>query len=79
MKLFKLFFRDEQTINVDAVELWEVWWTRRHGEFYRDTKPAVKVFTSKEDAEMFAKAIEDAYKLIQHTSGTEVYIKKQGG
>lgn len=77
MSLFKLFFRDKQEVSVDAKVCWEVRWTSRYGEYSRETKPELRVFTSEEDANEFKDALVDAFKLIKHTSGTKVKIKKQ--
>lgn len=77
MSLFKLFFRDKQEVSVDAKVCWEVRWESRYGEYSSETKPEVRVFTSKDDANEFKDALVDAFKLIKHTSGNEVEITKQ--
>lgn len=77
MNLKKIFFRDKQETSVDAYDCWEVRWTSRHGSYSSDTKPEVRVFPVESDAQEFKKALDDAYKLIKHTSGTKVIISKQ--
>ena len=77
MNLMKLFFRDRTEASVDVFEAWEVRWRSRNGQFSGDTQPEVKVFPKKEDAKEFKKALEDAFKLIKHRSGTNVELKKQ--
>lgn len=77
MNLKKLFFRDEQQVSVDVYEAWAVRWTSRFGRFASDTQPELKVFTSEEDAKLFAKALKDAFALINHTSDAHVSISKQ--
>lgn len=73
MILKKLFFRDKDTTSVDT---WEVRWESRYGAWYRNVSPEVRVFVSREDAEEFAKALKDAFRLIRHTSGTLVVVAK---
>lgn len=77
MNLKKLLFRNEQLQTTYVFEAWEVRWTSRHGEYGGDTQPEMRIFPSKEEAEDFKKALEDAFKLIKHTSGTEVQLIKQ--
>jgi len=76
MNIFKMFFRDEQVRSVDTLETYEVRWQSRHGEYSNDTKPEIKVFVTEQDAHAFKKALDDAFKLINHTSGTTVTVKK---
>ena len=76
MKLKKLFFRSSAQTYVNEVQTWAVNWTARDGEYSHNRKPAMKIFTSETDAEAFASALRDAFKLIQHTSDTKVTIEK---
>ena len=76
MKLFKVFFRDETEMSVDAFEAWEVRWQSRQGSYDGDTRPEVRMFPVKNDANAFAKALRDAFKLIEHTSGNYVSVEK---
>lgn len=71
-KTKKIKVRDPQTEELEVVQLWEVRWWSRHGEYSADVRPQVKVFPDKEDAVKFKEALEDAFKLIGHTSGTSV-------
>ena len=73
--LKSLFIPTAEKRQVDAVELWEVRWHSRHGEFSSCTQPECEVFPVKADAEAFAKALSDAFALIKHTSGTRVSIE----
>ena len=77
MKLMELFFRDEKQQSVRVIECWEVRWESRYGQWHKDTKPEVRVFPSKKEAEEFRLALKDAFKLIKHTSGAEVIVTKQ--
>lgn len=61
---------------VDAIQLWEVRWTSRHGGFSGDTKPEMEAFPSQIQAEEFAQALRNAFKLIKHTSGNNVTVVK---
>jgi hypothetical protein len=64
------------TKDVEAVQLWEVRWTSRHGEWQGSTKPELECFTSLEEAEAFAEALRNAFALIRHTSGNTITLKK---
>ena len=78
MNIRRMFFRDQQQTGVDVVECWEVRWRSRHGGFSSDTRPEVRVFTSYEEAREFECALQDAFALLKHTSGTRVTLEKQG-
>ena len=58
-------------------ETWEVRWISRHGRFSGDTRPEVAGFSNEGDALVFATAIRDAYKMLRHTSDTEVYMEQR--
>lgn len=64
------------TKQVNAVQLWEVRWESRHGEYSGNTKPEIEAFPSLEEAEEFAKALRNAFKLIKHTSKDSVTVSK---
>lgn len=76
MKLFKMFFRNEEAMSVDVVETWEVRWESRYDDYVYGVKPEIRVFPSKQDAQAFAKALRDAFALIKHTSGHHVSVTK---
>lgn len=61
---------------VDVYEMWEVRWESRDGDFHFNVKPEIETFPSEQDAKDFAQALRNAFKLIKHTSGTDVYVKK---
>lgn len=67
---------DNSTSQIEAVQLWEVRWVSRYGEYHNNTRTEVEVFTSQEAAEHFAEALKNAFKLIRHTSGNSVQITK---
>ena len=77
MNLKSMFFRDEQETSVDVFQCWEVRWTSRHGQYHGDTRREVRVFPKKEDAGVFRDALQDAFELVKHTSGTRVSLTKQ--
>jgi hypothetical protein len=64
------------TKEIDVVQLWEVRWYSRYGEWNGNTKPEIECFTSEKDAEEFAKSLKNAFNLIRHTSGTKVTVVK---
>lgn len=77
MNIFKkIFIPSGEKVELKAYETWFVRWTTRHGEYFSDTKDTMEVFTSKEDAELFADQLKAAFKLIKYTSGNRVTITK---
>ena len=81
IKLFKkpprLIPDDDVTVVLSTnVHTWMVEWTSRQGSFSSDTRPEAEAFTSENEAKLFKKTLEDAFKLIKHTSGTTVTIRK---
>lgn len=71
-----MFFRNEELVSVDVAQTWEVRWWSRYNGFSHGTQGEVSVFVSEETANRFAQALRDAFKLIKHTSGTAVTVKK---
>jgi hypothetical protein len=61
---------------VDTVQTWTVQWESRYGQFGHDTRKEFEIFTNEEDAKDFVTALKNAFKLIRHTSGNEVNLKK---
>jgi len=57
-----------------AYESWSVRWNSRHGEYSHNTRPESEVFTSKEDAETFAIALRDAFRLLKYSSSKVVEV-----
>lgn len=76
MNFYKMFFRDKTQTSVKTIQTWEVRWISRHGYYSSDTKEEVRVFVTRKEADIFAFALEDAFKLIKHTSGTRVNVIK---
>lgn len=65
-----------ETKTIDAVQLWEVRWTSRHGAFSTDTRPEMEGFPTEAEAEAFATSLRNAFTLVRHTSGTKVTVRK---
>lgn len=65
-----------ETKEVDAIQLWEVRWTSRYGSYSRDTQAEMEAFPSQNQAEEFAQALRNAFKLIKHTSENNVTVTK---
>lgn len=59
-----------------CVQLWCVRWTSRYGEFSGQIQDEIEAFTSEEEASSFKVSLENAFRLIKHTSGTRVTIEK---
>lgn len=59
-----------------AVQLWEVRWRSRHGEYGSDTQPELECFTNQQEAEDFAQALRQAFALIRHKSGNRVSVDR---
>lgn len=66
-KIFRRSFRNEEQMAVEGVELWSVRWESVTGRFSNDKKPVAEFFTSKQSAENFAKALQDAFKLTRNS------------
>lgn len=66
-----------ETRQIEVAQLWEVRWTSRHGGYSHDVRPEVEAFTSKDAAEDFALALNNAWHLLRCSSaGTEISLKK---
>lgn len=76
LKFFNRSFRNQQTTTVTGVELWSVRWTSIKGEYSKEKEQVAEFFTSKEAADAFKKALEDAFKLTRN-SLNYVYINKE--
>jgi hypothetical protein len=59
-----------------AVQLTYVSWYKRTGRYYSDTEKCIEAFPSEDDAKKFAESLRCAFKLIRHTSLTEVKVYK---
>lgn len=62
--------------DVDAVQLWEVRWRSRHGEFSSDTRTEVEAFPTEDEANAFATSLKNAFTLIRHTGKNYVSVKR---
>ena len=65
------------TKEIDVVQTWEVRWRSRHGGYSSDTRDEMEIFTDEQVAKDFVKALNNAFKLIRHTSGDTVTMKKR--
>lgn len=68
--------KTNETKQIDAVQMWEVRWRSRQGEYSGDTRPELEAFTSEEDAKAFAESLKAAFRLIRSTNGTRVELQK---
>lgn len=62
----------------DVAQTWEVRWYSRQGQYSSDVQPECEVFISEAEALHFKVALEQAFRLIRHTSGALVTISKRG-
>jgi hypothetical protein len=63
---------------VEAIETYEVRWTSRYGQYSTDVRPEMEIFPSKEGAQAFARAVENAFRIIKYTGlGTDVVMRKR--
>ncbi len=70
-----LFIRDKTPKELTTtMEVWTVEWRSRYGEYSTNLKAEHEAFTDKEEAIEFKEALEYAFKLLRHTSNTEVTI-----
>lgn len=67
---------NNETKTVDAIQLWRVEWISRNGQFFADTIKEVEVLTNEKDANDFKISLENAFKLLKHTSGNIVKLSK---
>lgn len=74
-KIIRIPARKEQ--NLEAVELWAVRWYARYGEYYKDWKPVMEVFTNRADAEVFARELKAAQKLLRYTEYIGIKVTKE--
>ena len=65
-----------QTKTIQVFQTWEVRWTSRHGAYSVDTKQEVEIFLSEKDAKDFKESLGKAFRILKHTSGTEITLKK---
>jgi len=75
MRIFKwLSIPNGQKEQIKALETWTVEWTSRHGQYGTNTSQEFEVFLSRDDAEKFKTQLQEAFKLIRHTSDTYVKV-----
>ncbi len=67
---------NNSTKEVETIQMWRVTWYSRYGEFSHLTRKQVEIFTNKEDAENFKESLVNAFKLIRHTCGNSLSLKK---
>ena len=65
------------TEEIETVQLWQVTWCSRHGDYFGNTSKEFEVFTSEQDAKNFVESLRAAFKLIRHTSGNDVKLEKR--
>ena len=67
-----------ETVQLEGIRTWTVRWTSKIGDYpYTTKRPEVQMFTNSEDANHFAQALRDAFKLIRHTAESEVTVEVQ--
>jgi hypothetical protein len=72
----KLFAPTGDKRELKTIQTWTVRWYSRYGQFSGDIREECEVFISEEEANHFAEQLESAFKLLKHTSGTSVKVKK---
>ena len=72
-----IHLEENKEANLEAVELWEVRWYRRYGEWKGDTEPVVEVFTNQKDAEIFYNRLKDAKELLKYDENINLTMKKK--
>ena len=65
--------------SLEAVELYEVRWKSRNGDYSGDTKEEVEVFTSRKDAKEFEESLKEAFKILKYSGWgvTDVDMRKR--
>lgn len=67
---------NNETKEVEAVQMWEVRWQGRHGEFSTSTSPQMEAFTSLEQANEFATSLQNAFRLVRHVGADKITVTK---
>lgn len=70
-------FRVEKVKEVEGAHVWVVSWDSRTGDYSSDIKRVAKAFLLEEDANQFAKSLEQAQNLLQNTNKLRIKIEKQ--
>lgn len=71
-------FSIEKKKEAEGAEVWLVSWTSWYGSTrFPDHTVNYKAFLIKEDAELFAKSLEDAHKLLKNGTNLSINIRKQ--
>ena len=65
-----------QTREVEAVQMWNVRWQSRNGEYTDHVHPELEAFPTETQAQEFATSLRNAFALIRHTSGTRVSVSR---
>lgn len=68
---------DYQKEEVKGFEAWTVTWYARYGEYSGDWNKKAKVFVDEGAAEIFAKSLQEAQKVLQYTEDIHIRIEKQ--
>jgi hypothetical protein len=75
-KIIELF-DVKSSVKLEAIELWEVRWRSRHGEFSGDVRPEMATFTSEKDARVFADSLRAAFRLVRHIGANNVSVSRR--
>ena len=70
-------FKVEKVKEVEGAHVWVVSWDSRTGDYSSDIKRVAKAFLLEEDANQFAKSLEQAQNLLQNTNRLRIKIEKQ--
>lgn len=70
-------FRVEKVKEVEGAHVWVVSWDARTGDYSNNIKRVAKSFLIEEDANQFAKSLEQAQNLLQNTNRLRVKVEKQ--
>ena len=73
----KIKIPTEEKQELTAMEVWSVRWYSRYGEYSNDIRKECEFFTNPEDANAFKLSLEEAFRLIRHTSKTTVELIKE--
>ena len=80
MELGKFFEKIKKVERIKEVstEVWEVRWASRYGSYSSQTRPEMEIFDSKEDANTFADALKECFKLLRYKGDeTKVEVVKR--
>ena len=77
VKYITSLFEVKESREVECAKVWMVSWDARYGSFSGDCKRVSKAFLNQDDAEVFAKSLKEAKKLLQIEENLRIKVEEQ--